>query len=153
MGVGSVEDVGQTELNSAAASASKTIGGGGIVGILKLLSKGSDGAPASVDASNPAYQIKTGSSGGPTAGMVFPRAIKAQQLLENPDTCVFCMMKTDSPQIDHATARVLGGNATIENAQTTCPFCNASKGARLFPVNRRPATLASGRPHGGQTSR
>lgn len=47
-------------------------------------------------------------------------------------------MDTDSPQVDHAIPRSVGGNATLENAQTTCPWCNASKGARDFPVNPPP---------------
>ncbi len=47
-------------------------------------------------------------------------------------------MQTDSPQVDHAIARANGGNATLDNAQTACPFCNASKGAREFPVNPPP---------------
>ena len=51
---------------------------------------------------------------------------------------MFCRMQTDSPQVDHAIARANGGNATLDNAQTACPFCNASKGAREFPVNPPP---------------
>lgn len=44
----------------------------------------------------------------------------------------------DVPQDDHAIPRSVGGNATIENAQTTYAWCNASKGARDFPVNPLP---------------
>jgi len=81
---------------------------------------------------------KEGALGGPTAGMAFPRSVRQEALLENPDSCVFCRMKTDSPQVDHSIPRARGGNATIENAQTSCPWCNASKGARDFPVNPPP---------------
>jgi len=78
--------------------------------------------------------------GGGTGGMclAFPQSVRTETLLDNPDTCVFCRMNTDSPQVDHAIARVRGGNATIDNAQTACPWCNASKGARDFPVNPPP---------------
>lgn len=62
-----------------------------------------------------------------------PAAIDA--LEENRSTCVFCRMETDRPQVDHAIPRSKGGNATPDNAQTTCPHCNASKGARDRPVN------------------
>ncbi|MBF4562871.1 HNH endonuclease [Microbacterium sp. VKM Ac-2870] len=53
---------------------------------------------------------------------------------ENPSTCVYCRMDTDSPQIDHSVPRSRGGDTTLENAQTTCPHCNASKGGRDYPV-------------------
>lgn len=82
--------------------------------------------------------IKAGSSGGETAGKAFPQSIRQQALEENPSTCVYCHMETDSPQVDHAIPRAQGGNATLENAQTTCGWCNASKGARDFPVNPPP---------------
>lgn len=36
------------------------------------------------------------------------------------------------------TLRPGGGNATLDNAQTTCGWYNASKGARDFPVNPPP---------------
>jgi hypothetical protein len=82
---------------------------------------------------------KVGSSGGPTAGKVFPKSVKQAAKAENPDsTCVFCRMKTDKPQIDHAQPRAKGGNATLDNAQLSCGFCNASKGAREWPVNAPP---------------
>jgi 5-methylcytosine-specific restriction endonuclease McrA len=64
--------------------------------------------------------------------------VRNETLLDNPDTCVFCRMTTKSPQVDHAIPRARGGNATIDNAQTACPWCNASKGARDFPVNPPP---------------
>jgi hypothetical protein len=82
--------------------------------------------------------IKPGSSGGETAGKRFPQSVKDQALQENPDTCVYCGMKTDSPQVDHSIPRSRGGNATLENAQTACSWCNASKGNRDFPVNPPP---------------
>jgi 5-methylcytosine-specific restriction endonuclease McrA len=56
-------------------------------------------------------------------------------LKENPSSCVYCCMETDAPQVDHAIPRSRGGNATLDNAQTTCQWCNASKGARDFPVS------------------
>ncbi len=62
---------------------------------------------------------------------------------ENPDTCVYSHMETDSPQVDHAIPRAQGGNATIDNAQTTCGWCNASKGARDFPVDPPPGLQRS----------
>lgn len=82
--------------------------------------------------------IKPGSSGGPSAGKPFSQAVRQEELANNPSTCVYCHMETDAPQIDHAIPRVQGGNATIENAQTTCGWCNASKGGRSFPVNPPP---------------
>ena len=82
--------------------------------------------------------IKPGSAGGPTAGDPFPNSVKAATLDGNPDTCVYCRMTTGAPQVDHSIPKALGGNATIDNAQTTCPWCNASKGARPFPVNPPP---------------
>jgi 5-methylcytosine-specific restriction endonuclease McrA len=82
--------------------------------------------------------IKAGSAGGETAGKVFPQSVRQAALEENPDTCVYCHMETDSPQVDHAIPRAKGGNATIDNAQTSCGWCNASKGARDFPVNPPP---------------
>lgn len=92
----------------------------------------------SVAADSGILGIKPGAAGGPTAGNPFPAAVRAQALAENPSTCVFCRMMTDTPQVDHAIPRVLGGDATIENGQTACPFCNASKGPRPFPVNPPP---------------
>ena len=44
-------------------------------------------------------QIKEGSSGGPTAGKAFPRPIRQQALEENPSTCVYCRMQTNSPRL------------------------------------------------------
>lgn len=61
--------------------------------------------------------------------------MREEELANNPSTCVYCRMETDRPQIDHVIPRARGGNATIENAQTTCPWCNPSKGARDYPVN------------------
>ncbi|MEX0847233.1 MAG: HNH endonuclease [Ilumatobacteraceae bacterium] len=82
--------------------------------------------------------IKPGSAGGPTASKPFSQAVRQEELANNPSTCVYCHMETNAPQVDHAIPRVQGGNATIENAQTTCGWCNASKGGRLFPVNPPP---------------
>ncbi|PWW67116.1 RHS repeat-associated protein [Actinokineospora spheciospongiae] len=77
--------------------------------------------------------IKPGSSGGPTAGKRFPESVRQQALKENPSTCVYCRMETKTPQVDHAIPRVKGGDATLPNAQTTCPHCNASKGSGTVP--------------------
>jgi hypothetical protein len=82
--------------------------------------------------------IKSGSIVGETSGRAFPGSIRRQALTENPRTCVYCHLETDAPQVDHAIPRSRGGNATIDNAQTTCGWCNASKGARDFPVNPPP---------------
>ena len=82
--------------------------------------------------------IKPGSAGGPTASKPFSQAVRQEELANNPSTCVYCHMETNAPQVDHAIPRVQGGNATIENAQTTCGWCNASKGGRSFPVNPPP---------------
>jgi RHS repeat-associated protein len=78
--------------------------------------------------------IKAGSAGGESAGKVFPQSVREGALAENSGTCVYCRVETEVPQVDHAIPRARGGNATLENAQTTCPHCNASKGARDFPV-------------------
>ncbi|MFC5286625.1 RHS repeat-associated core domain-containing protein [Actinokineospora guangxiensis] len=83
-------------------------------------------------------KIKPGSANGPTAGKPFPPSVRDAALKENPNTCVYCRMHTNKPQVDHSIARKNGGNATLDNAQTTCPHCNASKGARSHPVNPPP---------------
>jgi len=82
--------------------------------------------------------IKPGSSGGPSAGKPFSQGVRQQVLDDNPSTCVYCHMDTDSPQVDHSIPKSRGGNATLDNGQTTCPWCNASKGAWDFPVNPPP---------------
>lgn len=82
--------------------------------------------------------LKAGSEGGETAGKVFPQSVRQQALAENPRTCVCCRMEPDAPQVDHVIPCSRGGKATLENAQTTCSWCNPSKGARDFPVNPPP---------------
>ena len=82
--------------------------------------------------------IKPGSESGETAGKAFPKSVKNRALTENPNTCVYCRMGMNKPQIDHVIPKSRGGNATPENAQTTCPWCNGSKGARDFPINPPP---------------
>ena len=82
--------------------------------------------------------IKAGAEGGETAGKAFSQKVRQEVLAENPSTCVYCRMETDRPQVDHVIPRSRGGNATVENGQTTCPWCNPSKGARDFPVNPPP---------------
>ena len=90
--------------------------------------------PATPNATNSAPAIKAGASDGVTAGERFPTSVRNAALEENPSTCVYCRMETDAPQVDHAIPRSRGGDATLPNAQTTCGHCNASKGARDFPV-------------------
>lgn len=83
--------------------------------------------------------IKAGAAGGETAGKVFPQAIKDAANAENPlKICVYCQREGVATQVDHAIPRARGGNATLDNAQLACPHCNASKGARDFPVNPPP---------------
>ena len=88
--------------------------------------------------STEAFAIKAGSSGGVTSGLKFPRSVKQEVLRGNPSTCVYCRMETKNPQIDHAIPRSRGGNATLDNGQTTCQHCNGSKNSRDFPVNPPP---------------
>jgi RHS repeat-associated protein len=99
---------------------------------------------ADAGAENGAFPaIKAGSAGGETAGQAFPQGTRQAALDENPGTCVYCHMETNSPQVDHAIPRAQGGNATIDNAQTTCSWCNKSKGGRDFPVNPPPGYRGS----------
>ena len=82
--------------------------------------------------------IKSGSAGGPTAGERFPTSVRNQAFDENPERiCVFCR-QPNATQVDHAVARSQGGNATIDNAQLTCRFCNPSKGTGSLPKNPAP---------------
>lgn len=84
-------------------------------------------------------QVKSGASGGPTAGKRFSQAVRSAAKAENPTaTCVYCRTPGRATHVDHAIAKVRGGNATLQNAQLTCPWCNLSKGARSFPVNPPP---------------
>jgi RHS repeat-associated protein len=84
-------------------------------------------------------KIKPGSAGGPSAGKRFPESVKRQAFEEDPTrTCVYCGRPGTATQVDHAIPMSRGGNATIENAQLTCPWCNNSKGNRDFPVNPPP---------------
>lgn len=87
---------------------------------------------------------KAGPSGGESAGRGFSKSVRDAAKAENKGgsdeyTCVSCRISTDKPQIDHAIPRAHGGNATLDNAQVACGFCNASKGARDWPVNAPPA--------------
>ncbi len=95
-------------------------------------------APNTAGLADDAIRIKPGSAGGTTSGQRFPSSVRREALEENPSTCVYCRMETNAPQVDHAIPLSRGGNATLDNAQTTCPWCNASKGARNFPVNPPP---------------
>ncbi|MGU9828670.1 HNH endonuclease [Pseudomonas sp. LF242] len=51
---------------------------------------------------------------------------------------MYCRKEGTGTQVDHAIPKARGGDATLENAQMACPHCNASKGARDFPVNPPP---------------
>ena len=83
--------------------------------------------------------IKAGAAGGETAGKSFSQAIRDAAKGENPlNICVYCRHEGVATQVDHAIPKARGGNATLENAQLACPHCNASKGARDFPVNPPP---------------
>jgi RHS repeat-associated protein len=83
--------------------------------------------------------IKAGAAGGETAGKSFPQAIRDAAKGENPlSICVYCRRAGVATQVDHAIPKARGGNATLENSQLACPHCNASKGARDFPVNPPP---------------
>lgn len=82
------------------------------------------GAPGGPKGTGSAYNggsfppIKPGSAGGPTAGKDFSDATRQQALQENPQqVCVYCRMTTSDPEIDHATPKSRGGNATLDNAQ------------------------------------
>ncbi len=86
----------------------------------------------------PIPSIKAGSAGGATAFQRFSQNVRGEALADNPGTCVYCRMWTDTPEIDHVIPRSAGGNATIQNAQVTCIWCNRSKGSRPFPVNPPP---------------
>lgn len=104
---------------------------------LKLGRAGTHIADASA-ASTRIPEIKPGSSGGPTAGQRFPQSVRDEAFDENPGTCVYCHMDTEHPQVDHVIPRSRGGDATLDNAQVACAWCNGSKGARDFPVNPPP---------------
>jgi len=83
--------------------------------------------------------IKAGAAGGELAGKPFAQAIREAAFQENPlRICVFCRREGVATQVDHAIPKVRGGDATLENAQLACPHCNASKGARDYPVNPPP---------------
>jgi len=82
---------------------------------------------------------KEGSAGGPSANKPFSFKVQYQAYNENPTrTCVYCQRPGTATEVDHAIPRSKGGNATIENAQLTCPHCNQSKGNRSFPLSPPP---------------
>ncbi|MFT3798379.1 RHS repeat-associated core domain-containing protein [Microbacterium sp.] len=127
---------------AAVATAEVTVSAGAIIGT-SAVAGGAAAATAGAgmlfnESAQSPHGIKAGSRGGPSAGRNFPRSVKNEVIEDNPSTCVYCRMETDSPQIDHVIPRSRGGNATFENAQTACPWCNASKGARDYPVNQPP---------------
>lgn len=78
--------------------------------------------------------IKPGTMGGPTSGGKFPKKVKDQAHAENPNgVCVYCGTPGAGRDVDHAIPRSRGGDATLDNAQITCPHCNRSKGNSDFP--------------------
>lgn len=103
--------------------------------VVRLLTRATT---SSVAAEGATPAIKAGTAGGETAGKAFPQSVKDAALAENPGTCVYCRMGTSTPRIDHAIPKSRGGNATLDNAQTTCPWCNGSKNNRDFPMNPPP---------------
>jgi len=83
--------------------------------------------------------IKAGATGGATGGKSFGDGVRQAAKAENPArVCVYCRREGVATQVDHAIPRATGGNATLDNAQLACLHCNASKGAREFPVNPPP---------------
>jgi RHS repeat-associated protein len=101
--------------------------------------KGIANAGSSAEGAIGSSWIKSGSSGGVTAGKAFSNAVKDAAYAENPTrTCVYCKMEGTGNMVDHAIAKVKGGDATLSNAQITCSHCNLSKGARSYPVTPPP---------------
>ncbi len=105
-----------------------------------LASKGDEAADALTG-----VRPKPGSSGGPTAGNAFPDSVKEAAKAENmaitgadSPTCVWCLMESDTPHIDHAIPKSKHGNATLDNAQVACAHCNLSRGNRPGPVTPPP---------------
>lgn len=47
-------------------------------------------------------------------------------------TCEYCRRPGTATQVDHSITKSVSGNATIDNAQLTCPYCNQSKGNRTL---------------------
>ncbi|WP_161971556.1 HNH endonuclease signature motif containing protein [Acidipropionibacterium jensenii] len=43
-------------------------------------------------------------------------------------------MDSPKPHVDHVVPRSLGGDATLDNAQISCPHCNMSRGNGPNPV-------------------
>lgn len=86
--------------------------------------------------------IKQGAKGGPTSGRPFQTSVKRNALEENRRatpgqngwTCVYCLMRTDKPHVDHVIPKSRGGNATLENAHIACEHCNLSKNNRDYPA-------------------
>ncbi|MCA9340614.1 MAG: HNH endonuclease [Candidatus Saccharibacteria bacterium] len=81
---------------------------------------------------------KKGSTGGPGSGKNFSAKTKDAARKEAQDTCAYCGKKTvrsdkprsDRSNIDHANAKVNGGNNEINNAVNSCQGCNLEKGKR-----------------------
>ena len=80
---------------------------------------------------------KIGEKGGPTAGKRFSESSRKMVLNGEKPACVFCGTM-EKRQVDHAKVRKLGGNATVNNGQVACSFCNQSKGAGVVPKSHPP---------------
>jgi hypothetical protein len=83
--------------------------------------------------------INMGTSGGATAGKAFPKAVRDAAFAGNPEqVCVFYGRPGTGSQVTRAISRPRGGDATVENAQLACGWCNPSKGAGVAPKNPPP---------------
>ena len=82
----------------------------------------------------PLEELPSGSSGGPKAGLRFPRKFNDQQPPNVP--CTYCGKPTtdeagpDQLNGDHIIPRAQGGNAEPENFTPACRTCNLKKRAR-----------------------
>ncbi len=75
---------------------------------------------------------------GRTVGKHFSYLTRLKAFWENPKrVCVYCHME-GATVVDHAVPRSRGGSGNLDNAQLVCEHCNASKGARDYPVNPPP---------------
>jgi len=84
--------------------------------------------------------IKQGTHDGPTSGKSFPTSVREAAFKADPSkTCVYCGREGEGLQVDHAYPKANGGDATQENAQLACGWCNRSKSNRFYPLNPPPS--------------
>jgi RHS repeat-associated protein len=145
LGAGSVALRGKVDAKTAAFTAGGGLGGGVLVGGALVLA-GASGVCAlaceRLTKTAGGTAQSAGSSGGPTAGQAFTQSVRSQTRAAS-DTCKYCGKEVgDKYHIDHIIPKSLGGNATLDNAQVTCPFCNLSKGIGEFP--KRPPDSFTG---------